>query len=519
MLLLLLLLLGHSREKFTPTHKGFHHFTGMYTWDICPFTKRNYLFPPILGGRNYFDWLRVSKNERPEYYTDSNHATIAITKASTDYIDQHVKYNSSQPLFLYVSYTAGHSPLIPIQEDEEKCKHIKHLWRRQFCGLVVGVDESVERIHAHAKLKLDKNNTIIIFTSDNGGSSWFGGLNYPFRVLRIFLTYLYCITVIIFKGSKNTPYEGGVRVPAFLVDHRNDSLSRSYNKLFHVSDWFPTILSLCAVKYDSSSNLNLDGKDHSIALYNQLEKDVRTEVLIDLRVSNFSTFSKDTFAYIDGKYKLIIGEVEDSSYYLEPIVDRMNIEGLGLRSKILSYVLENVIRAGEFAIGTSEFDSLRIVLTHYFKHIIESYFRLSDLELVQLYNLDEDPKESINLARQYPDIVDAITNKIQHIMHNNKTLIQNPKLQYSLKLWPLTFIKGDCSKNSYIKKNDNCLFTVPWINDTDINPPSEDFEIFLRNKVLSTFMNVIILFSAVSGTIVVIIMSTMWLILHFRKKS
>ena len=133
--------LGHALDKLTPTNKGFHHFTGLivivivtiiiiiiimimiviiiiviiiiiiglYTWDIDSYTKRAFLFPRILGGRKYLDWLKVSKNQPAYYYTDSDHATIAITKASTDYIDEHMKYNSSQPFFLYVSYTAGTS--------------------------------------------------------------------------------------------------------------------------------------------------------------------------------------------------------------------------------------------------------------------------------------------------------------------------------------------------------------------------------------------------------------------------
>ena len=90
-------------------------------------------------------------------------------------------------MFLYVSFTAGHSPLIPVVGDEVKCQHIKHLWRRQFCGLVVGIDKSVETIYYHVKSKLDITNTIIIFASDNGGSSWFGGLNFPFRVFILMI--------------------------------------------------------------------------------------------------------------------------------------------------------------------------------------------------------------------------------------------------------------------------------------------------------------------------------------------
>lgn len=166
--------LGHGQEKLTPTNKGFHRFTGLYTWDVDPFSKRNFLFPRVFGGRTYLDWLSQDRGKAPYYHAVADHATLAITKESVRYIDEHSRFNSSQPLFMYVSYTAGHSPLIPEPRHEDKCKHIKHLWRRQYCGMVVGVDESIQSIVESIQMKLG-NNTVIVFSSDNGGSSWFGG--------------------------------------------------------------------------------------------------------------------------------------------------------------------------------------------------------------------------------------------------------------------------------------------------------------------------------------------------------
>ena len=78
-------------------------------------------------------------------------------------MNEHVNQGEEQnPLFLYVSYNAAHSPLQvfynsllcakkrkikkhdprhqPEEEDEGKCIGIKNLWRRQFCGMVVGLD-------------------------------------------------------------------------------------------------------------------------------------------------------------------------------------------------------------------------------------------------------------------------------------------------------------------------------------------------------------------------------------------
>ena len=80
-----------------------------------------------------------------------------------------------------------------------RCSHIPHLWRRQFCGMVVGLDDNIDRVVTNARRALGED-TIVIVSSDNGGAPHFGGLNQPLR------------------SGKHTSFEGGVRVPAFALD-------------------------------------------------------------------------------------------------------------------------------------------------------------------------------------------------------------------------------------------------------------------------------------------------------------
>ena len=75
-----------------------------------------------------------------------------------------------------------------------KCNHINHLWRREFCGLVVGIDEGIKNLTLAAINDLG-NNTVIIFSSDNGGSQWFGGINYPLKGILLSLYIIYYIIV------------------------------------------------------------------------------------------------------------------------------------------------------------------------------------------------------------------------------------------------------------------------------------------------------------------------------------
>jgi arylsulfatase A-like enzyme len=76
---------------------------------------------------------------------------------------------------------------------------VPHLWRRQFCGLVRGLDRGVGRVVREARAALGEE-LLVVFTSDNGAAPWFGGLGAPFR------------------GGKTTPFEQGLKVPSCVVD-------------------------------------------------------------------------------------------------------------------------------------------------------------------------------------------------------------------------------------------------------------------------------------------------------------
>ena len=96
-------------------------------------------------------------------------------------------------------------------------------------------------------------NTIIAYSHDNGGVPYAGALNYPLR------------------GAKATAYEGGVRSPGFI--HAPQLLSGNkdhHTGLFHVSDYFPTLLSMVSrLSGDNISVTNdaiLDGVDQVDAL-------------------------------------------------------------------------------------------------------------------------------------------------------------------------------------------------------------------------------------------------------------
>lgn len=139
--------------------------------------------------------------EEKRYYDDSNVAE-RLTDLSLDFIDQ----NKNTPFFLYLSHWEVHTPLVAHQERVDYYKEkLNNSEKKDFnpvyAAEVEQVDLSVSRILKKLeKLKLE-NNTVVIFTSDNGGlTTDNGGLravtsNFPLR------------------AGKTTFYEGGIRVP------------------------------------------------------------------------------------------------------------------------------------------------------------------------------------------------------------------------------------------------------------------------------------------------------------------
>ena len=123
-------------------------------------------------------------------------------------------------------------------------------------------------------------NTVIVFSSDNGGLPQLNG-NLPLKgnvfiaillsllsniiiTFRKYLKYL-CKSVlytVLFKlGYKNTLYEGGTRVPGFIHSpllHKSKYVSQA---LMHVTDWYPTFLRLAGMPNTDVQALNLDGID------------------------------------------------------------------------------------------------------------------------------------------------------------------------------------------------------------------------------------------------------------------
>jgi arylsulfatase A-like enzyme len=460
--------LGHAKVSQTPVGRGFDTFTGVFMWDVDSYSKQMYEAPwrdPMM-----IDWVQQWSNGSYHHYAEPAHATEAITREAINVIDAHAQDKSSQdPLFLYVAFTAAHSPLQPLPRHQVPCRRIRHVWRREFCGMVVGLDEGVKNITEHIKKTLGEN-TLVVVTSDNGGSNWFGGMNVPLR------------------GSKITPFEGGTRVPGLMVDLSSDQKYlggknfpnsgklQEFTGMMHFSDWLPTFLSYAGVPpsrfperldgFDMTQSLRKFRNNFSPASSNNRTISVespRNEVLYEMYYPEEFIFGEGLVAYRVGDFKLIKGIVRDTNYYYESSNSFLNYSNPNLLSK----VVENLLQIGDTVFGNNKFDSMRITYTHVIMQTINAQAqRDGHEETLRLYNIREDPTESKNLYHE-PWAKGVIAQIESRIAEYEKNRLPAQKAHFIFHLrdsWPKTHVPGDCSMNHVIPAR-QCRFTHPWIRE------------------------------------------------------
>jgi len=204
----------------TPNERGFDHLYG-FLGDMMDdyYTHRRH-------GINYM--RRDDREIDPK-----GHATDLFTQWAVDYIDQRSK--SKQPFFLYLAYNAPHSPIQPPKAWLDRVKRREPGLsdkRAKLVALVEHLDDGIGKVLAALKANGLSDNTLIIFTSDNGGSLPHGGTNGPLN------------------GGKQDMLEGGIRVPMCAVwPGRIRPGSRS-ERVAMTMDLFPAVCQAAEAAFD-----------------------------------------------------------------------------------------------------------------------------------------------------------------------------------------------------------------------------------------------------------------------------
>src|SRR5262245_24333303 len=215
--------LGHFRPEYLPTKRGFDHQYGHYNGAIDYFTH-------VRDGG--LDWHRGDKGLREEGYS-----TQLIGREAVRVITGHDK---AKPLFLYLPFNAPHAPLQASKAYPDRYSSIKDKRRQAYAAMVSCMDDAIGEVVAALDKKGMRKDTLIVFSSDNGGPVKQAATNGPLR------------------AGKATLYEGGVRVCAW-ANWPGQLKPRVVKEPLHMVDWYPTLLKLGGASL--KQKLPLDGKD------------------------------------------------------------------------------------------------------------------------------------------------------------------------------------------------------------------------------------------------------------------
>lgn len=216
--------LGEFQSEYTPTHRGFDSQYGHMFGAIDYFTH-------IRDGKP--DWYR---NDKP--LVEEGYSTNLVAKEACRLIKAKP---TDKPLFLYVPFNGIHGPHQVPDSYSEPYRDLPKT-RRTIAGMLAAVDEAIGQITAALEEKGMRKDTLIIFSSDNGGPSpGIATMNTPLR------------------ASKGTIYEGGIRVCSFATWPGKIPAGVSIIEPMHAVDWYPTLIKLTGAP--SEQTLAPDGID------------------------------------------------------------------------------------------------------------------------------------------------------------------------------------------------------------------------------------------------------------------
>ena len=293
-----------THPKFSPKNYGFdYHYgiTGAASL-YAPIGKEN-----IVNSKHTWDFADFITWQVSQYYTlengknsipkKSEYLTDLFTKKAVSYI----KENKDRPFFLHLSHMAPHGPFQAQRKYYEMFDHIEDHNKRVYYAMIKNLDDSVGEIKKTLEREGILDNTLIIFTSDNGGA-----------------TYTRATNNSPYIGGKMSNFEGGTVVPMMMQWNNKIKPQQNYSHIVSLLDIVPTILD--AVESPSLSN-KYDGVS-LLPFFNSVNKKPHNEL-----------FWKTGYvkSIVSKNYKLHINEKENFKFLIN--LEKDAEEGNNLISK------------------------------------------------------------------------------------------------------------------------------------------------------------------------------------------
>jgi arylsulfatase A-like enzyme len=275
-------------EPHGPHHHGFDSTYGSYAGAIGYYDHR---YRP--KHKDEITWNRDGKII--EGYENGQHVTDLVTDEAVRIIEENQE--SDQPFFLYLAYHAPHTPLdergefidTPTQLDPENptrwLNEDKIKWfhdpkgiiqsepdpeKRLLLAVIHHLDHGIGQVIKALDASGQRDNTLILFSSDNGPQVNWPGNAYPDDLKLTDFN-----QEIPFRGKKCDTYEGGIRVPG-LVHWRGKIPARKIDSPVHVVDWLPTIAGFIGTEaLVSEDQPALDGQNNAAIFLTKADPSTR----------------------------------------------------------------------------------------------------------------------------------------------------------------------------------------------------------------------------------------------------
>ena len=249
--------LGDTQGRY-PTDQGFDEWWGIPNSSNVSYYPDSNSYPDDMEDR-FTHIMSSRRGEIPkehEVYDRAKRATI--DRRSTDHAIEFIrrKAGEGEPFFAYLPYTQTHTPHDPHPDTKGRTGN------GDFADILAQTDEYVgDLLDTIDELGL-KDNTIFIFTSDNGGYGGIGreGFNGPWR------------------GGIYTSYEGAYRVPFLIRWPGKIPAGRKSNEMVHAMDVYATLASMVGAKIPTDRVM--DSADHSDFLMGKTEKSARESLVL-----------------------------------------------------------------------------------------------------------------------------------------------------------------------------------------------------------------------------------------------
>lgn len=270
--------LGEWLPEHLPMGQGFDHQYGHYAWGIDYYTKTIVHNAPARFA--VYDWHRNQKPIQEEGY-----ATDLIAAEAERILKS--RNRKEQPFFMYVAFNAVHGPLNPppgFEGDPNDPLAIRH-------AMLKSLDDAVGRITKAIDQNGLRDNTLLVFTNDNGPV--LEEMSKPYR------------------GTKNTTFEGGVRQPAIVRWPGHTKPGTTKDGLMFISDFFPTFITLADGNHQQKKRI--DGIDMTSMLFEE-KPSPRNEIIYDVAGSvRVPTIRAGDFKLMgDALYNVVLDPSEQS---------------------------------------------------------------------------------------------------------------------------------------------------------------------------------------------------------------